>query len=207
MSAHPRAELAALAASAGHAPRQYLNFVLGENTYAIDILRIKEIIEYDKLTSVPMMPASVRGVINLRGAVVPVIDLAVSFDRPATRAGRRTCIVIIETAVEGGTQEIGVLVDAVNEVMDMNAADLEPPPAFGARIPSRCIAAMGRNAQGFIIVLDVDYLVGHLPRESTPAAEAARAAGDRAGGTQAGSDEAGSGMAPHQEQAATEMAH
>jgi purine-binding chemotaxis protein CheW len=166
MSAHAHAELAALAASTGHAPRQYLSFVLGENTFAIDILRIKEIIEFDKLTTVPMMPTSVRGVINLRGAVVPVIDMAISFGRPATRAGGRTCIVIVETAVQGGTQEVGVLVDGVNEVMDMNAADLEPPPAFGARIPSRCIAAMGRDARGFIIVLDVDYLVGHLPDES-----------------------------------------
>jgi purine-binding chemotaxis protein CheW len=140
-------------------PQQYLTFVLGTETYAIGILQIKEIIEFAGLTGVPMMPACIRGVINLRGAVVPVLDLAVRFCRQPTAATRRTCIVIVELLFEGTTQNIGVIVDAVNEVLEIPAADIEPAPSFGARLRAEFIRGMGKVAGKFVIILDTDRVL------------------------------------------------
>ena len=138
---------------------QYLTFVLGGEMFAIGILAIKEIIEFDKLTSVPMMPRFVRGVINLRGAVVPVMDLLARFGRKPSEVTKRTCIVIVEVAAEEGAQVIGVLVDAVNEVLDIADTEIEPAPAFGARVRSDFIAGMGKVAGKFVIILSVDHVL------------------------------------------------
>lgn len=137
-------------------PGQYLTFQLGGEMFAIGILGIKEIIEYGVPTSVPMMPPSVRGVINLRGAVVPVMDLQARFGKPSTDVGKRTCIVIVEVNTAAERQVIGVVVDAVNEVLDIAATDIEPPPAFGARIRSDFIRGMGKVKGRFVILLDLD---------------------------------------------------
>lgn len=134
---------------------QYLIFTLGGETLAIGILSIKEIIEFGQLTEVPMMPAVVRGVINLRGAVVPVIDLSARFGRSPTQVGRRTCIVIVELEHDGITTDVGVIVDLVNEVIDIAAAEIEPPPTFGARIRTDFIAGMGKVNGHFVIILNV----------------------------------------------------
>ena len=151
---------AAQAAAAALEQPQYLTFVLGGETYAIGILRIKEIIEYGQITAVPMMPAFIRGVINLRGHVVPVVDLSVRFGRAATAVGRRTCIVILEIeAGEEQRQDIGVLVDAVNEVLEIPPAEIEPAPAFGARIRTDFIAGMGKVDGTFVIILHVDRVL------------------------------------------------
>src|ERR1700712_3285227 len=115
---------------------QYLTFLLAGELFAIGILAIKEIIEYHSLTEVPMMPTCVRGVINLRGAVVPVMDLLARFGPPPSEITKRSCIVIVEVETDGERQDIGVVVDAVNEVLDIASADIEPPPSFGARIRS-----------------------------------------------------------------------
>src|SRR5689334_7541733 len=104
--------------------RQYLTFMLGTEQFEIGILCVKEIIEYGHLTTVPMMPPSIRGVINLRGAVVPVIDLAARFGRQAAPITRRTCIVIVEIQVDEERLVAGVVVDAVNEVIDIVAQDI-----------------------------------------------------------------------------------
>jgi purine-binding chemotaxis protein CheW len=133
--------------------QQYLTFVLGGETYAVGILAIKEIIEFGRLTTVPMMPAFVRGVINLRGAVVPVIDLEARFGRGETRVGRRSCIVIVEIAAEDGAQVVGILVDQVNEVMEIPATEIEPAPAFGAGLRPDFIAGMARQDSGFVVIL------------------------------------------------------
>jgi len=146
-------------AAAAAEPQQYLTFVLGTETYAIGILQIKEIIEFAGLTTVPMMPACIRGVINLRGAVVPVLDLAVRFGRGATAATRRTCIVIVELLFEGVRQNIGVIVDAVNEVLEIPASDIEPAPGFGARLRAEFIRGMGKVAGKFVIILDTDRVL------------------------------------------------
>lgn len=140
---------------------QYLTFVLGGEVYALGILNIKEIIQYGDLTEVPMMPSFIRGVINLRGRVVPVVDLAARFGRGVTSVSRRTSIVIIEMAQseENEGQSIGIMVDAVNEVVDIAAAEIEPPPSFGAKIRPDFISGMAKQAGRFIIVLNLDRVL------------------------------------------------
>lgn len=134
---------------------QYLIFTLAGETLAIGILAIKEIIEYGELTEVPMMPEAVRGVINLRGAVVPVIDLAARFGRGRTQVARRTCIVIMEVQEQGQRHDVGVIVDTVNEVLEIPPADIESAPSFGAKIRTDFIAGMGKVAGRFVIILDI----------------------------------------------------
>lgn len=139
--------------------QQYLTFLLGEEMFAIGILSIREIIEYGFVTEVPMTPPFIRGVINLRGAVVPVVDLAVRFGREARDNSKRTCIVIVEIDTARGSQEMGVVVDAVSEVLEIAADDIEPPPQFGARIRSDFIRGMGKIDGNFVILLDVDRVL------------------------------------------------
>ncbi|MDH4284410.1 MAG: chemotaxis protein CheW [Gallionellaceae bacterium] len=138
---------------------QYLTFLLGSEMFAIDILGIKEIIEYGNLTSVPMMPDFIRGVINLRGAVVPVVDLSARFGRAASVVTRRSCIVIIEVDAEGEKQDIGVVVDAVSEVLEIAEAEIEPAPSFGAKIRTDFIKGMGKVKEKFVIILDANKVL------------------------------------------------
>lgn len=140
--------------------QQYLTFSLGEEMFAIGILAIREIIEYSGLTEVPMTPPFIRGVINLRGSVVPVIDLTVRFGRAANEATKRTCIVIIETeAADGQHHQMGVIVDAVSEVLEIPNTDIEPPPAFGAHIRIDFISGMGKVDGKFVVMLDVNRIL------------------------------------------------
>lgn len=142
---------------------QYLTFTLGNEQFAIGILQIKEIIEYGNLTEIPMMPPFIRGVINLRGAVVPVVDLTARFGGKQTGIGRRTCIVIVEVCqtTNGNElrQDIGIVVDSVNAVLDILATDIEPPPAFGGRIRADFIKGMGKVAGQFVIILDINMIL------------------------------------------------
>jgi purine-binding chemotaxis protein CheW len=160
-AANPAARAPLPAPPAGSPPEQgqYLIFSLGGEAFAIGILAIKEIIEYGAITEVPMMPAAVRGVINLRGAVVPVIDLAARFGKPLTEAGRRTCIVIVELTQAEARQDVGLIVDAVTEVIDIGAGEIEPPPSFGARIRTEFIRGMARRQARFVIVLDIERVL------------------------------------------------
>ena len=144
-------------------PLHYLTFMLGGEAFAIGILAIKEIIEYGHLTEVPMMPASVRGVINLRGAVVPVMDLQARFGRPASAVTKRTCIVIVETGDAEDGQVIGVVVDAVSEVLELPASDIEPPPSFGSAIRSDFVCGMAKVRGKFVIVLDAANVLSIEP--------------------------------------------
>lgn len=145
--------------------QQYLTFSLGEEMFAIGILAIREIIEYGHLTEVPMVPPFIRGVINLRGAVVPVFDLAVRFGRSALDVTKRTCIVIIETEasaqdVQGQhSHQMGIVVDAVSEVLEIPASEIEPPPQFGARIRIDFIRGMGKVNGKFVVLLDVNRIL------------------------------------------------
>jgi purine-binding chemotaxis protein CheW len=144
------------AAQHAHEHAQYLTFMLGGEVFAIGILAIKEIIEYGGLTEVPMMPESIRGVINLRGAVVPVMDLAARFGKPSAAVGKRTCIVIVEREADDGERQVtGVVVDAVNAVLDIPAGEIEPAPSFGARIRGDFILGMGKVNGKFVILLDI----------------------------------------------------
>jgi len=157
--------MGALVRKAAQAPvvqqeeEQYLTFLLGSEMFAMDILGIKEIIEYGNLTSVPMMPEFIRGVINLRGSVVPVVDLSARFGRTASTVTRRTCIVIIEANNEGEIQDIGVVVDSVSEVLEIAAANIEPPPNFGTKIRADFISGMGKVKDKFVIILDADKVL------------------------------------------------
>lgn len=136
--------------------RQHLSFLLDETVFAIDISMVREIIQFAPLTTVPMMPAFVRGVLNLRGAVVPVIDLKARFGRPAAEVGKKTCIVIFHARREQETVELGLMVDAVSAVIDLADSQVEPPPQFGTVIRRDFIRGMGRWGEGFVVILDPD---------------------------------------------------
>ncbi|TAN69647.1 MAG: chemotaxis protein CheW [Methylobacter sp.] len=139
--------------------QQYLTFMLSGETYAISIVRIKEIIQYGQVTEVPRMPNFIRGVINLRGAVVPVIDLSSRFGKLPTAVGRRNCIIIIEVAVGEETQSVGVMVDAVNAVLEIPANEIEPAPTFGTNIRADFIAGMGKVNGKFVIILNIQHVL------------------------------------------------
>ena len=178
---------------------RYLTFTLNGESYALDIFHVKEILEYRTLTVVPMMPDFIRGVINLRGRAVPVIDLAIRFARGTTEVRRRTTIIIVhirETVLDDDAasgrgadpgrdgQDIGVLVDAVNKVVTLDDGDMEPAPAFGAGIRADYISGMARRDDDFLIVLDVSRVLsisdmvslGDLARQRPPADREAPAA-------------------------------
>ena len=150
---------AALSVTAAGSPAQYLTFQLGGEMFAVGILNVKEIIEYGHLTEIPMMPAFIRGVINLRGAVVPVIDLAARFGGKTTQVARRTCIVIIEVVDQDFRSDIGILVDAVSEVLEIPASEIEPPPSFGAKIRADFIFGMGKVSGKFVIILNINNVL------------------------------------------------
>ena len=141
--------------AAAESPQQYLTFLLGGEMFAVGILNVKEIIEYGNVTEIPMMPAFIRGVINLRGAVVPVIDLAARFGGAQSTAGKRSCIVIVEVSEGEFRHDIGILVDAVSEVIEIPGSEIEPPPSFGARIRADFIQGMGKVAGRFVILLNI----------------------------------------------------
>ncbi|WP_338413203.1 chemotaxis protein CheW [uncultured Sphaerotilus sp.] len=125
---------------------QYLRFALGQGRYTIDLARVKEILEFGPLTPVPMVPAFVRGVMNLRGAVVPVIDLGDRLGLGAASIGRRSCIVMVDLAVETRDElpAMGVLVDAVDEVVDADEAHHEPVPPLGTEVDPRFLRSLVR---------------------------------------------------------------
>jgi purine-binding chemotaxis protein CheW len=137
--------------------KQYLTFMLGGEMFSISILCIKEIIWYANLTEVPMMPACIRGVINLRGAVVPVMDLSNRFGKPSTPVIKSSCIVIVEvpTAIEGEHLNMGVVVDSVQAVLEIPTSEIEPAPSFGAKIRSEFIEGIAKVNGKFVILLNV----------------------------------------------------
>ena len=135
---------------------QFLTFLLGKEVFAMDIRTVREIIQYGPLTLVPLMPDFVRGVINLRGAVVPVIDLHARFGRPVAEIGKKTCIVIFDAVREGERVELGLLVDSVSEVIDIADDQIEPPPSFGTAVRRDFIQGMGKIDDRFVIILEPD---------------------------------------------------
>lgn len=134
---------------------QYLTFLLSGEMYAVQILHVKEIIDYQPVTVIPKMPDFIHGVINLRGAVVPVINLAARFGKASGKHTKRTCIIVMELMENDMRRDIGVVVDAVSEVIDIARKDIEPSPAFGARIRYDFIQGIGNVADKFLIILNV----------------------------------------------------
>jgi purine-binding chemotaxis protein CheW len=133
---------------------QYLTFALGEGTFALEIRKISEIIQVCPMTAVPLMPKFVRGVINLRGAVVPVLDLRARFGEPPATIGPKSCIVIFDCSFGTEASHLGLLVDAVNEVVNIPDEMVEPPPQFGASIRRDFIRGVGKLDRRFAIILE-----------------------------------------------------
>ncbi len=142
---------------------QYLTFYVAGEEYAITILKVTEIIECVSLTHVPGTPPWIRGVLNLRGAVVPVVDLAVKFGLAPTELTRRTCVVMIELEdVEhdkGDRLVLGVMADSVHQVVELGPDQIQPPPSFGPRVRVDCIQGMGVSGDAFVVLLDIDRVL------------------------------------------------
>ena len=138
---------------------QYLTFTLGEEEFALEIGKVREVLDYPQITRVPRMPDYLCGVINLRGNVVPVVDLKLKFNLCATERSVDTCVVIVEVDIAGESTVMGALADAVHEVLDLAASDIEPPPRMGGRLNTEFIKGMGRQGEKFIIILDIDRVL------------------------------------------------
>ncbi len=138
---------------------QYLTFYLGGEEYAIGILGVKEILEYPTVTTVPQTPPWIRGVINLRGAVVPVVDLSVKFGLPPSPVTKRTCVVIVETTLDATRAVMGIQVDAVSQVMDLAPEAIQPAPAFGTQVRVDFLRGMATLGAKFVLLLDVDRVL------------------------------------------------
>ena len=139
--------------------QQYLTFIIGGEEYGVNLLKVKEIIEYDTVTEIPKTPEWVRGVINLRGNVVPVIDLAVKFRLAPSVAGKLTCIVITEVECEGEAAVMGVMADSVCQVIDLKPQDIEAPPTFGTRVKVDYLLGMARSGKKFCLILDTEKVL------------------------------------------------
>lgn len=140
--------------SAAASSAQYLTFTLGEEVFAMDIRTVREIIQHAAMTTVPLMPNFLRGVINLRGAVVPVVDLQARLGRACTTVGKKTCVVIFDASSQGERTELGLLVDAVSEVIEIDPSDIQEPPQFGTTIQREFIRGMGKVNGEFIVILE-----------------------------------------------------
>lgn len=138
---------------------KYLTFLLGEKSYAISILKIKEILEYGSVTPIPKMPDFICGAINLRGKLVPVIDLLERLGNGKSEIEKRSCIVIVEMKFSSEILSIGVIVDAVSKVMDFKNSDIEPAPSFGGSVETDFIEGMGKVDEDFVIILNIDRVL------------------------------------------------
>ena len=138
---------------------QCLGFLLHDDTYALPLLRVREIIRFEAVTRVPRVPACIRGVVNLRGNVTPVVDLAVWLDRPETPTTSRTCLLVVEATAGSDTSLVGLLIDGVNQVLDVPSDALEPPPPFGTLVPPEFIAGMVKVGDRFAYLLDLDRVL------------------------------------------------
>jgi purine-binding chemotaxis protein CheW len=145
--------------------RQYLSFTLAGSDYGVGILQVREILQYEQVTRVPSTPRSIRGVINLRGQVVPVVDLAAKFGLPETLPARLTCILIVEARLDGQPTVVGVLADAVREVIELGRDDVEPPPAFGTQVKIDFLMGMGKVGKRFVLLLDLDRVISADEKE------------------------------------------
>ncbi|MGE5401525.1 MAG: chemotaxis protein CheW [Ignavibacteriales bacterium] len=138
--------------------RQYLTFKLKEEVFGIDVAQVREILDYIKITKVPQTPDFMCGVINLRGSVVPVIDMRLKFGMEKTEKTVNTCIVVMEVRLDGETIILGALVDSVQEVFELESQDIEPAPRIGTRLNTEFIKGMGKRDDKFIIILNIDKI-------------------------------------------------
>jgi purine-binding chemotaxis protein CheW len=135
---------------------QYLTFKLADEIFAVDIGKVREVLDFTTVTKVPRTPEFMRGVINLRGSVVPVVDMRLKFGMTATEKTVNTCIIIVEIALDGDTAILGALADSVQEVMDLEPEQIEPAPKIGTQLNTEFIRGMGKHGDQFIMILDID---------------------------------------------------
>jgi purine-binding chemotaxis protein CheW len=149
----------------------YLTFGLGDETFALDVANVREVLDLSDITKVPRTPDFMRGVINLRGRVVPVVDMRTKFGLPAGEDTVDTCIIVAEVDLDGETTVIGALADSVREVFQISDDDIEPPPSIGMQMSTDFIHGMGKQDDEFVIILDVNRIFTgdeflHLTSES-----------------------------------------
>jgi len=135
---------------------QFLTFGLGDDIFAIDVIMAKEVLDFAQVTKVPQTPEYMLGVINLRGSVVPVIDMRLKFGMDAKEKTRDSCIIVVEVDVDGEPITVGAMADSVREVMDMTESQIEPPPKIGTRLNTEFIKGMGNLGEKFVIILDIN---------------------------------------------------
>lgn len=138
--------------------QQYLTFQLNQETFAVEVGKVREILDVSTITKVPQTPGYVRGVINLRGGVVPVIDLRQRFGMPRAEDTVNTCIIVVEVSAGGESIILGTLADSVQEVFDLDSDQIEPAPRIGIKLDTEFVKGMGKHSGGFIIILDIDKL-------------------------------------------------
>ena len=138
---------------------KYLTFTLAAEDYGLEILKVREIIGMMDITAVPQTPEYVKGVINLRGRVIPVIDLRLKFGLEEAEYGERTCIIVVEVQSQVGSVQMGVVVDSVSEVLNINGEEIEPPPSFGARLKTQYILGIAKAKGTIKILLDIDKVL------------------------------------------------
>jgi len=137
---------------------QYLTFKLDDEVFALDIGKVREVLDYTSITKVPRTPEFMRGVINLRGSVVPVVDLRLKFGMSKTEKTVNTCIIIVEVTVDEETTVLGALADSVQEVLDLEPGNIEPAPKIGTRLNTEFIKGMGKRDNRFIMILDINKI-------------------------------------------------
>ncbi len=138
---------------------QYLTFTVADEEYGVSVLAVREILEYGAVTRVPRAPAHIRGVMNLRGRVVPLIDLAVRLGLSPAALTPRTCVVVVEVELEGDRAIMGLVVDAVSQVIDLGPRDIEAPPPFGATVEAELLSGMARAGKRFVLLLDLERVL------------------------------------------------
>lgn len=136
----------------------YLTFQLDEEIFAVEVFRVREVLELNKITKVPRMPDFMSGVINLRGSVVPVIDLRLKFGMTKTEKTIDTCIIVLEIEIDGENIVIGTLADSVQEVFEIDPENIEPAPKIGTRLKTEFIKGMGKREEVFLMILDINKI-------------------------------------------------
>ena len=136
--------------------RQYLTFKMEEEIFALDVGKVREILDYTTITKVPQTPDYLKGVINLRGSVVPVVDMRLKFNMPAQDRTVDTCIIVVEITIEQEQTILGALVDSVQEVFELEPSQVEPAPRIGTKLNTDFILGMGKRDDSFVIILDID---------------------------------------------------
>ncbi len=146
---------------------QYLTFKLGDEVFALDIGKVREVLDFTAVTKVPQTPDFMRGVINLRGNVVPVVDMRLKFGMSQTEKTVNTCVIITEIDVDGETTVVGAMADSVQEVLDLEPEQIEPPPRIGSKMNTDFIMGMGKHNDQFIIILNIDKVFSGIELADT----------------------------------------